>query len=171
VNLVHALWAAWGSTNLPLASVTSSARAACADRGFAIVRVAGSPFWPTQGWPLYFSNETAFWAAAAPFASALEGAGCAPIYSIFWNIFALPDFFGEPLGALVAGARGDASSRSFAASLRYIDAFVARFAPLRVTAWELCVLRRSAAALSRRPLTPPAPSPPPSSPRAAARTN
>jgi hypothetical protein len=138
VNLVHALWAPWNTTNVPLAEIQSAARGACAERGFTTVRVAGSPFWPTQGWPLYLSDEDAFWAAAAPFADALTSGGCSAIYSIFWNIFALPDVFGEPLGALVAGARGDTSSRSFATSLRYIDAFVGKFAASqRVAAWEL----------------------------------
>lgn len=137
VNLVHALWAAWGTTDAPLASIAEAARSACAERGFSVVRVAGSPFWPQQGWPLYFSNESAYWAAAAPFAAALETSGCAPIWSVFWNIFALPDYFSEPLGAMVEGARGGAPSRSFTASLSYIDAFVSRFAAQPTTGWEL----------------------------------
>lgn len=137
VNLVHALWAAWGSDSTPLAGVAAAACQACSDRGFTTVRVAASPFWPSQ-WALYMSNETAYWEAAVPFAEALSAGGCVAVYSLFWNIFALPDLYGEPLGALVAGARGDSSSRSFAASLRYIDAFVGRFAQSQsVAAWEL----------------------------------
>ena len=138
VNLVHALWAAWGTDSTPLAGVAAAARQACTDRGFTTVRVAASPFWPSQ-WALFLSNETAYWEAVVPFTEALSAGGCVVVYSLFWNIFALPDLYGEPLGALVAGAQGDSSSRSFAASLRYIDAFLGQnFAKSRmVAAWEL----------------------------------
>ena len=61
VNIVHALWAAWNTTTVPLAGIATAAHAACADRGFTTVRVAGSPYWPTQGYPLYLANETAYW--------------------------------------------------------------------------------------------------------------
>lgn len=138
VNLVHALWVGWGTdTADTLSGVRAASAGACADRGFSTVRVAASPFWPLQ-WALYVTNETAFWEKAAPFVDALSSGGCSVVYSLFWNIFALPDLFGEPLGVLVAGARGDNSSKSFAASLRYIDSFVAQFgASPRIVAWEL----------------------------------
>jgi hypothetical protein len=138
VNLVHALWAPWNTTAVSLSGIASAAKSACAERGFTTVRVAGSPFWPTQGWPLYLADEAAYWAAAAPFADALAAGGCSMVYNLFWDIFVLPDLFGEPLGALVAGALGDTSSKSFATSLRYIDAFVGKFAASQpVAAWEL----------------------------------
>jgi len=99
--------------------------------------VAASPYWPAQ-WALYLSNETAYWEAAVPFAEALTAQGCNAVYTLFWNIFSLPDLFGESLGSLVAGAQGDGSSLAFNESLRYIDAFVGRFAQSQsVTAWEL----------------------------------
>lgn len=137
VNLVHALWASWGSDPASLTDIATAAKEACTVRGFTTVRVGASPFWPSQ-FSLFLSNETAFWELADPFVDALSQGGCHAVFSIFWNIFGLPDLYGEPLGKMVAGALGDSTSRSYAASLRYIDAFVGRYGSSPyIAAWEL----------------------------------
>ena len=136
VNIVQALWSVWGADGATIADTRAAATAACRDRGFTAVRVAASPFWPSE-WALYDSNKTAFFAAAREGLDALAAEGCTRIVAtLFWNIFALPDRFNEPLSALPLGARGGAS-RSFDASLVYIDEFVAMAADAPIAAWEL----------------------------------
>ena len=137
VNLVQALWNVWAGGD-GLAATAAAAQAACAGRGFTTLRVAGSPFWPIE-WATYKANKTAFFEQARQGMEALVAGGCTRIIvTLFWNIFALSDLHGEPLGALTAGARGAGASTSYAASLAYIDEFVGAFKAMpQVAAWEL----------------------------------
>ena len=138
VNMVQALWDAWGSTGTTPQQSAASAQAACSGHGFTALRLAASPFWPSD-WHSYSANKTAYFAAARGALDALAAGGCTRlVLTLFWNIFALPDLHGEPLGALAQGARGLAPTQSFAASLTYIDEFVGAFAGHpAVAAWEL----------------------------------
>lgn len=139
VNMVQALWDAWGTSDATPAASAAAARAACADRGFTALRIAASPFWPSEWTATYQANATAYLAQARGALDALAAAGCTRlVLTLFWNTFALPDLYNEPLGALAAGARHGAPSRAFAASLAYIDDVVgALHDHPAVAAWEL----------------------------------
>ncbi len=139
VNMVQALWDAWGTSDATPQQAAASARAACAGHGFTALRIAASPFWPSEWRATYGANSTAFFAAARSALDALAAGGCTRLtLTLLWNIFALPDLHGEPLGVMVQGARGQAASASYAASLAYIDGLVgALHDHPAVAAWEL----------------------------------
>jgi hypothetical protein len=135
VNVVDALWAALGQGEggTP-AHMHDSLRQACFAQNLTFIRVAGTAFWPKE-LAEYTANKTRYLSAVDAVYAAAARNGCRVLLSFFWNIFAVPDLVGEPLGAALRGA-GSATRRFMAAYVADVVAVAARH-PAAVAAWEL----------------------------------
>lgn len=137
VDIVGAFWNAIWDGQTGIAQTAAAAKDACADRNFTYIRFGASAFWPKE-LSLWLNNSDAYWSLMDQSIDALEAGGCTHLIpSLFWNSFCFSDLLGEPLGMLAVGARGE-PSRSWQATLDYIQQFVTRYAHRpSIYMWEL----------------------------------
>ena len=135
VNIIDAVWNVVGAGGGGVNVTAAAAAAACGARGLTAVRFAATPYWPDdlRAWR---DDPVVYWAAVDGAMAALAASCNYLVPSLFFNVFAVPDLTGAPLGSLAFGARGGASP-AWAAMTAYAAQFVARYAQLPIGAWEL----------------------------------
>ena len=120
-----------------LAILSTQAKEACST-GFAAVRFSISPLYP-DFFALWVSNSTLYWLGVDRAISAMSGAGCKLMPTMFWNPFVVPDAYGaQGLRSIVLGATNVTTNTAWDASLRFIaDATMHVGRMSTVVAWEL----------------------------------
>ena len=139
VVAVDLLWSYLGQSPLPPAAARAQAaaalRAACSARGFSVLRLAGSAFWPAEMNATYIQAAPVFWAAWDALVADARAARCRLLPSLHWSDWLWPDLYGEPAGLFF---NLGAPSRARTAAIDYTTALVTRYAAEPVIAgWEV----------------------------------
>ena len=145
LNLPDVLWrsmdARGNAVPAGLASALATISRACSGPLF-LARFPILPMWPGALGAI-LANATQYWGVLDALLQGLTAAGCTfQVPIVFYNPYALADAYAETMALLVKGARNASQlggvSRSYDASLAFIDALTARYsASPNIRAWEL----------------------------------
>lgn len=138
VHMVQAFWNSMDSNANGARLTLQQAREACHVHEFTYVRFSASAYWPRHQ-RMWINNSALYWRLMDDTMNALVTANCSHfIPSLFFNPFLYPDMAGEPMGVMVQGARGLATSQAWTWSVQYIDQFVSRYwNRSQIVCWEL----------------------------------
>ena len=128
----------WSSLNQTAGNRTYSRTAMCTacSNGFTLLRFAALPFWPNDVRNALLTNPSTYWAALDGVIDDAKECGCLLLATLFWNVFAIPDVFGESLGTVIT-ADPNSASRARAAQDAFITDITSRYSSEpTIAVWE-----------------------------------
>jgi len=133
VVAVDLLWTYLGQTPRNTSQANDAMSAACG-RGFTLLRVAATAFWPRDMRSTYVADPARYWAAFDALVAAARARGCLLMPVVTWSDWIWPDLAGEPAGWMFS--RADSAAR--AAFVRYASELATRYArEPAIAAWEI----------------------------------